>query len=144
MPIEVASPVSLLTSSIPERLPGWLASAGSTDSLKSLMAWFNSVFLYLDRITPAYISHLHERKGAWNGWGQKEVPVRNQVLAASPLRDTRGRLRGQSAPSQGRSVKARGVGRQQMTAVLFFRRESQAPGSPRACTLRLRFSPGRA
>src|SRR5713101_6472983 len=107
MPIEMASPVSLLTSSMPERLPGWAASAGSTDSLKSLMAWFNSVFLYLDRITPACISHLHETKCAWNGRGQKEVPGRNQVLAASPLRDTRGRLQGQSAPSEARSVKAR-------------------------------------
>src|SRR6267143_4281508 len=107
MPIEMESPVSRLISSMPERLPAWAASVGSAVSLNSLMACSNSVFLSLDRITPACISHLHERKCAWNGCDQKEAPVGDQVLAASPLLDTGGRLRGQSAPSQGRIVKAR-------------------------------------
>src|SRR5713226_1342056 len=89
MPIEIESPVSRLMSSIPERLPGWLASVGSADSLNSLTASFTSVFLSLDRITPTFISHLHESKCAWNGGGQKEVPSRDQVLAASPLLKTR-------------------------------------------------------
>src|SRR5882762_6830501 len=85
MPIEMESPVSRLISSIPERLPAWAASVGSAVSFNSLMACSNSVFLSLDRITPACISHLHERKCAWNGCDQKEAPVGDQVLAASPL-----------------------------------------------------------
>src|SRR6266852_3699261 len=111
MPIEIESPVSRSTSSIPERLPWCVARAGSADSLKSFTAWFSSAFLNLDRITPAYISHLHERKCAWNGGGQKEVPLRDQVLAASPLlRHERPATRAVCAPSRGCQGTGRRVG----------------------------------
>src|SRR5205807_73412 len=99
MPIEIESPVSRLTSSIPERLPGWLARVGSAVSLNSLIALSNSVFLSLDRTMPVCISHLH---------GEQMTTKWAGAIATPETREAG--LRGQSAPAQERRVKAREVG----------------------------------
>src|SRR5258708_11691820 len=61
MPIEIASPVSRLSSNSAERAPLWVARAGIADSLYSLIALSRSVFLNFDLMTPACICHLREK-----------------------------------------------------------------------------------
>src|SRR2546425_1370731 len=86
MPIEIDSPLSRSTRSIPDRLPLCVARAGRADSLNSLIASFRSDFLNFDLITPACISHLRER-GIWPATAEVRtaVPERNQAHSASQL-----------------------------------------------------------
>src|SRR5207245_11268889 len=98
MPIDSESPVSRLTSSIHERLPGWPARVGSAVSLNSFIALSNSVFLSLDRTTPACISHLH---------GEQMTTKWAGAIATPETREAG--LRGQSAPAPDGRVQEREV-----------------------------------